>query len=165
MFYLDLFRCLQEHQVRYLLVGGLAMNLHGVPRMTMDVDIVLALDDANLDAFIGCARRLGLTPQAPVPLETLKDPEQRLAWIEQKRMIAFALNAPDRSGATVDILIKHPLQMESALAAAVVRDVDGVRVPLCGIEDMIKLKSGTGRQQDEADVEHLRRITTTGARP
>ncbi len=30
MFYLDLFRCLQKHDVRYLLAGGLAMNLHGV---------------------------------------------------------------------------------------------------------------------------------------
>lgn len=32
MFYLDLFQRLEEQQVRYLLVGGLAMNLHGVPR-------------------------------------------------------------------------------------------------------------------------------------
>jgi hypothetical protein len=40
MFYLDLFRSLNDHQVRYLLVGGLAMNLHGVPRMTMDVNLV-----------------------------------------------------------------------------------------------------------------------------
>ncbi len=71
MFYLDLFRCLHEHRVRYFLVGGLAMNLHGVPRMTMDVDIVLALDDANVDTFITCAQKLGLEPQAPVPLEAL----------------------------------------------------------------------------------------------
>jgi hypothetical protein len=51
MFYLDLFRCLHAHNVRYLLAGGLAMNLHGVPRMTMDVDLVLALDDENIDAL------------------------------------------------------------------------------------------------------------------
>lgn len=89
MLYLDLFRCLHEHHVRYLLVGGLAMNLHGVPRMTMDVDIVLALDDANLDSFIGCARKLGLKPQAPVPLESLKEPKQRKQWIEELHMIAL----------------------------------------------------------------------------
>ncbi len=40
MFYLDLFKALEKHKVRYLLVGGLAMNLHGVPRATMDVDLV-----------------------------------------------------------------------------------------------------------------------------
>ncbi|MGE0559860.1 MAG: hypothetical protein AB7O69_16470, partial [Burkholderiales bacterium] len=116
MFYMELFRCLHEHRVRYLLVGGLAMNLHGVPRMTMDVDIVLALDDANLETFFACARRLGLKPQAPVPLESLKDPQQRKAWIETKHMIAFALNAPGTSGATVDVLIRHPLNLEAAFA-------------------------------------------------
>ena len=44
MFYLNLFKALEKHKVQYLLVGGLAMNLHGVPRTTMDVDLVLALD-------------------------------------------------------------------------------------------------------------------------
>jgi hypothetical protein len=158
MFYLDLFRCLHEHRVRYLLVGGLAMNLHGVPRMTMDVDIVLALDSPNLDAFMMCARELGLKPQAPVPLESLKDPAQRKEWIETKHMIAFALNAPRSSGATVDVLIQHQLDIESAFAAAITRVIDGVPVSLCGIKDLIALKQDTGRQQDAADVEHLRRI-------
>ena len=157
MFYLDLFRSLHEHHVRYLLVGGLAMNLHGVPRMTMDVDLVLALDDANLDAFIACARALGLKPQAPVQLEALKDPVQRRDWIEQKHMIAFALNAPG-AAATVDVLIQHPLNMESALAASIRRDLDGVPVSLCAIADLIRTKQDTGRRQDATDIEHLRRI-------
>jgi len=158
MFYLDLFRCLHERRVRYLLVGGLAMNLHGVPRMTMDVDLVLAMDDANLDAFLACARALGLKPQAPVPIEALKDPAQRRQWIETKNVIAFALGAPDASGATVDILIHHALDIDAAMAAASTRDVDGVPVRLCAVGDMITLKQGTGRRQDAADIEHLRRI-------
>ena len=95
MFYLDLLRCLHEHRVRYLLVGGLAMNLHGVPRMTMDVDIVLALDDANLDAFFACARQLGLKPQAPVPLEALKDAGQPIT-LEAAAAKYFASEAVGR---------------------------------------------------------------------
>lgn len=158
MFYLDLFRCLHEHHVRYLLVGGLAMNLHGVPRMTMDVDIVLAMDDPNLDTFLACARKLGLKPQAPISLESLKDSAQRKEWIELKHMIAFALNAPGSTGATVDVLIHHPLDMKAAIAAAVMRKVGDVPVTLCSIQDMITLKQGTGRKQDEADIEHLLRI-------
>ena len=96
MFYLELFRCLHARNVRYLLAGGVAMNLHGVPRMTMDVDLVIALDDANVNAFLQCARDLALKPQAPVLLESLKDPDQRRSWIEEKHLIAFALvGAPD----------------------------------------------------------------------
>ena len=44
MFYLDLFRALQEQKVRYLVVGGVAVNLHGAERMTMDVDLMIAQD-------------------------------------------------------------------------------------------------------------------------
>jgi hypothetical protein len=157
MFYLDLFRCLQAHDVRYLLAGGLAMNLHGVPRMTMDIDLVLALDAQNVDAFLNCARALRLKPQAPVPLESLRDPDQRQAWIEQKQLIAFALTgAPGVP--TVDLILKHPLDLDAAMNRALVQDVSGVAVRIASLQDMIALKQNTGRRQDQDDVEHLLRI-------
>ncbi|RTZ62405.1 MAG: hypothetical protein DSZ32_00410, partial [Gammaproteobacteria bacterium] len=77
MFYLELFKQLERHNVRYLLVGGLAMNLHGVPRMTMDIDIILLLDDKNLDSFIETAKAMKLTPAIPVALEDILDAGKR----------------------------------------------------------------------------------------
>lgn len=65
MFYLDLFRALQEEQVNYVVVGGLVINLHGVERATMDVDLVLAMDDANLRRFLNAATRLKRKPSYP----------------------------------------------------------------------------------------------------
>lgn len=133
------------------------MNLHGVPRMTMDVDVILALDDANLDAFLDCARQLGLEPLAPVPLDSLKDENQRRMWIEEKHLIAFALAGP--SGApTVDLILKHGIDIDAALRRALVQDVQNVPVTIASIDDMITLKRDTGRRQDEDDVEHLLRI-------
>jgi hypothetical protein len=160
VFYLELFRCLHTRDVRYLVAGGLAMNLHGVPRMTMDVDLVLALDDANVDAFLHCARELGLRPQAPVPLESLRDPEQRKSWIEEKHLIAFALTG-EPGAPTVDILLKHSLDLDGALSRAVVQTVADVPVRIACIDDMITLKQNTGRRQDQDDVEHLLRIMET----
>lgn len=159
MLYLDLFRALNEHQVHYLLVGGLAMNLHGVPRMTMDVDLVLTMDQDNLDRFIGCAAAIGLTPVAPVPIEALKDPEQRRTWIEQKHMIAFGLqNRAARVPIMVDVLIAPCIDVQAAFSRAVIRDLSGIALSVASIEDMIRLKEGTGRVQDESDIEHLERI-------
>ena len=159
MIYLDLFHALHRHQVDYLLVGGLAMNLHGVPRMTMDVDLVLVMNAANLDRFIACAGELELTPTAPVTLNSLKDPEQRKIWREQKHMIAFGLqNTRARIPVMVDVLIAPPLDVEQALARVVERDVDGLPIKLAAIDDMIALKQGTGRLQDISDIEHLERI-------
>jgi hypothetical protein len=157
MFYLDLFRGLHKHDVRYLLCGGLAMNLYGVPRMTMDIDLVLALDDRNLDAFIACAEALDLKPQAPVPLASLKDPEQRRSWVEEKHLIAFGLSGAPGTP-TVDVLLKHSLDIDAAIARAVIRDVDGIPVPLASIGDMVALKANTGRRQDQDDLEHLKRL-------
>lgn len=156
VFYLDLFRALEKHEVRYLLVGGLAMNLHGVPRMTMDVDVVLALDDANLDAFIDAVHGLGLKPQLPVRLEKIKDAESRKAWISEKNMVAFSLVGENVSVPTVDVLIHHPLDFDKAFVSADIREVDGVRIRLTNIDDMIRLKEFAGREQDLSDIEMLR---------
>lgn len=48
MFYFDLFSALARHKVDYLLIGGLAVSLHGVERTTMDVDITVAMNPNNL---------------------------------------------------------------------------------------------------------------------
>jgi hypothetical protein len=162
MFYLDLFRCLHAHDVRYVVAGGLAMNLHGVPRMTMDVDLVLALDDENVAAFLECARELALKPQAPVPLESLRDAEKRRSWIEDKQLIAFGLSGAPGTP-TVDILLRHPLDITAAIERAVVQTVDGAPVRIASVDDMIALKQNTGRRQDADDVEHLLRLK--GHRP
>lgn len=158
MFYVDLFRCLHTHEVRYLLAGGLAMNLHGVPRMTMDVDLVLALDDSNIDGFQRCAQELGLKPQAPVALESLKDSDQRRSWIEEKHLIAFGLASGRPGTPTVDILLKHELDLAAAFERALVQTVEGAPITIASIEDMIALKTNTGRRQDQDDVEHLLRL-------
>jgi hypothetical protein len=159
MRYLDLFQALNEHQVRYLLVGGLAMNLHGVPRMTMDVDLVLALDSGNFARFLACAQAIGLTPIAPVSLVALADPVQRKDWVENKHMIAFGLRSTTASlPLTVDILIAPPIDIEAALNRASLRDVGGTPVALASIADMIQLKQHAGRAQDRSDIEHLERL-------
>jgi len=77
MFYLDLLPCLNAHRVRYLLADGLAMNLVGVPRLTTDVDSVVALDEANLEACLASTREPGLKPSVPVAIESLKGPVMR----------------------------------------------------------------------------------------
>ncbi len=158
MFYLDLFRALEAKQVRYLLVGGIAMNLHGVPRMTMDVNIMLAMDEANLRAFLGAANDLGLEPVAPVKIDELLNPSSRKAWVSEKHMIAFALRPQDPKGPTVDVLIDPPVNVTDSLKRAEIKVIEGAHVSLAAVEDMIALKRSTGRAQDEADIEQLEKL-------
>lgn len=158
MFYLEIFRALEEHKVRYLIVGGLAMNLHGVPRMTMDIDLVIALDTKNLEGFIDAAASLQLQPVLPIALSDLLDPGKRGHWAKDRNMVAFALRPPQADGPTVDILIDPPIDIGTALDRAESRDLGPTRAVLASIEDMILLKEKTGRAQDKADIDHLRRL-------
>ena len=62
----ELIQSLSDDQVQYVLVGGLAVQLHGYLRSTFDIDLVLAMNDANLARFISVAKRHGLLPVIPV---------------------------------------------------------------------------------------------------
>ena len=93
--------------------------------MTMDVDLVLAIDDANLDAFVAAAKDLGLVPVAPVPLEDLRVPSKRQVWIADRSMVAFALRPPNPDGPTVDVLVDPPLDIDKAISRAEVHHLAG----------------------------------------
>jgi hypothetical protein len=158
MFYQKLFASLAAHHVRYLLVGGLAVNVHGIPRMTMDVDVVIALDPQNVDHFIAAAEELGLCPVLPVPLADLGNPAKRREWVEQRNRVAVALRAQEKGIPTLDVLLGLDLQFEPAYGRRVVRDLDGIAIDVASIADLIAMKGKSGREQDRSDVEHLRKL-------
>ncbi len=165
MFYLDLFRALQEERVDYVVVGGLAINLHGVERATMDVDLVLAMDEGNLRRFLKAATRLKLKPVLPVPLEALCDARQLDAWTREKHLIAFSLHSTSPNLPTVDIIVRPAVPFDGIYRNRIEKDIGGVRLSLASIEDLIALKTGTGRKQDASDIEALkiaRRVTGGG---
>ena len=158
MSYIDLFKSLNTHNIDYLLIGGLAVNLHGVPRMTMDVDLVIALDANNIAKLAHSARELGLYPNIPVKLEDLADAAKRNALFTEKNLIALSLISNTPASPTVDIIIHHPLDFKQAFAKKVERDIAGIPVVLACIEDMITLKKAAGRKQDLSDITHLERF-------
>ena len=57
-----LFRVLAEHDVEYVLVGGLAGVLHGSPAMTNDADIVPSKGEGNLERLADALRALDRAP-------------------------------------------------------------------------------------------------------
>lgn len=158
MFYVDLFSALARHKVEYLLIGGLAVSLHGVERATMDVDITVAMNPLNLTALIEAAKELKLFPVLPVPLESLSDLELLRQWHAQRHLEAFALRSADVAGVTVDVLLFPPVEFTSMASRADVFKVADTDIHVVAIGDLIALKQAVGRPIDLSDIEHLQRI-------
>jgi hypothetical protein len=158
MFYLDLFAALDRHHVDYLLIGGLAVSLHGVERATMDVNITVAMTPDNMAHLIETARELRLAPVLPVPLETLNDLELLRQWHAERNLEAFTLRTPDLAGVTVDILLFPPVEFSGMAQRAAIFNVGGTPIRIVAIDDLIALKQAVGRPIDLADIEHLQRI-------
>ena len=158
MFYLDLFRELQKHDVQYVVVGGIAINLHGVERATMDVDLVLAMDEGNLQRFLRVATELELKPSLPVKIESLCNAAQLDEWVRDKHMIAFNLRPASKTAPSVDIIVQPKVPFETMYRNRVEKDIGGVRFKLASIDDLIALKTGTGRNKDASDVVALNKV-------
>lgn len=161
MFYLDLFSALNRHQVEYVLIGGLAVALHGVERSTMDIDVCVVVSPDNLARLVAVAQELRLTPVLPVPLDSLTRIKQLEEWHAQKNLLAFALRSPDIAGVTLDLLLFPSVPAQDLCQRALTLDVSGVPVRLAQIEDLIALKQSAGRPIDLADIEHLRKLPPT----
>ncbi len=153
-----IFAALQRADVRYLVVGGVAVVLHGHPRFTADLDLVLALDAANVRAAVTALSELGYRPRAPVRAEDLADPDQRADWIQNKGMIVFSLASPAHSTTEVDLFVEEPFPFEAAYRRASWTDLGETRVPVASISDLVEMKRRAGRPQDLEDAQRLEEI-------
>ncbi len=158
VFYEDVFRALSRHEVRYLIVGGVAVNLLGVPRMTKDLDLMLDLSADNLKRFVVAVKDLGYRPRAPVALEEFADANKRDIWRREKNAVVFTLNDPQDPLTQVDVFLENPIDFESAYAAKQPLEAGDMTLAVISIEDLIRLKALANRLQDKSDIEMLRKI-------
>ena len=153
-----IFAALEASGARYLVVGGVAVVLHGHPRFTADLDLALALDAANVEAALAALERLGFRPRAPVALRSFADPQQRADWAHTKEMTVFSLFSPELPGTEVDLFIEDPLPFEAAWPRRLRADLGDSAVNVASLADLIEMKRRAGRPQDVEDVRQLEAI-------
>lgn len=153
--YLQLMRALEAGQVSYAVAGGFAVVLHGVPRMTFDLDIVVDDEDANMQRLARVLEQEGFRPRLPVALSELADAKARKRWIEERNLIAFTVTHPVRIMEELDVVLVAPVSWPEIAASRVFRAIDGVRVPVVGRRLLRRMKLATGREKDRNDAELL----------
>lgn len=155
MLYEDIFRKLDEENVEYVVVGGVALVLHGVVRLTADLDLFLEMGEANLKKFVDTVAALGYKPKMPVKAEDLTKPEKRRQWKEEKGMQVFSFYHPDRPMDLIDVFVDEPMPYEEVKRQKKVLEARGIHIPVLSVQHLKRLKRISGRPQDLADIEAL----------
>lgn len=127
---------------KYLVIGGVACVLHGYVRATTDVDILIERTRQNTDRVLEALARIGYGFAREWTAEEIL-----------KRPITVIGDDPAVDVFTVAWSVKY----EQAVKRSSVVEVDGVAIPLIGLDDLIETKR-TGRPLDAADIEALEEI-------
>ena len=164
MFFREALHALSDAEVRYCVVGGLAVALHGIPRMTYDLDIVVVPEAEELATVERIFRNMGLVPRQPVSLSEFADAAHRSRMRDERNLLAVTFSDPRDPLREVDVLVTPPVDAHELVKRAVVLDLGGVPVRVVSLDDLIGMKRGTGRRQDDDDVLHLERIKQSKVR-
>jgi Nucleotidyl transferase AbiEii toxin, Type IV TA system len=153
-----IFAALEKAHVRYLVVGGVAVVLHGHLRFTADIDLVLSLDAENLRAALAAFKTLGYQPRAPIPIDDFLDPAARQEWVREKNLTVFSLWSPTYPATSVDLFVEEPFPFNDAASRATVVQLGGVAVSVASISDLVAMKARAGRPQDLEDIKALQAL-------
>jgi hypothetical protein len=154
----NLFLALNEESVKYLVGGGVAVNLYGIERATANIDIVLKVDEKNLSKFVKVAKKLGLKPKLSLPLDDLIDEEKRRSWAVDKNMVVFSLYDARNPFFLLDIFVEEPFNFDEVYEERKEIEFENTVIPLVPIKALIAMKEKSDRPQDKADVFYLKKI-------
>lgn len=143
---------LGKHRVRYSIVGGFAVALHGAVRGTADVDAVIAHTAEQFERCEKALREIGLSPRLPVGAREVF--EFREEYISRRNLVAWSFINPANPLEVVDIIITHDL---ARMKSETMR-IRGKRMEVLSIRDLIAMKRASGRDQDLEDVKALEEI-------
>lgn len=153
------FTALRDGKVRYLVVGGLAVNAHGYQRLTVDVDLVVQLQPDNVLAAFSSLAALGYRPSAPVTGEQFADEATRRHWIRTKGMTVLNLFSIDFPELPIDLFVEEPFDFDTEYERALCAEIaPGVELRFAAIPTLVQMKQRAGRARDLDDIEHLRQI-------
>ena len=142
--YLKLYKSLNKNKVRYLIIGGIACIIYGVPRTTLDIDIFVEPSLKNAERLLRALKEIGFgtvhmtTPQKITKNEiNVFEDYLRLDVITKPKGLAFDKAWKNRN----------------------VKMINGIKVNIASIKDIVKSKKASGRRLDKEDIKVLQSIS------
>ena len=136
----EFIQLLNSEKVKYLIIGGWAVNLYGNPRVTADIDFFVSIESKNVDRILSAYKKFGMDN---VPREHFK----------KKGNIVRLGFPPTR----IELITGIPgVQFTSCYKNRKEINIDGVKAKFISKNDLIKSKIAAGRNKDLADLDVLR---------
>jgi predicted nucleotidyltransferase len=137
----EFIQSLNDNQVRYLVIDGYAVALHGYPRYTKDIDIWIEPTAENAERLLAALNQFGFA-SLDLCTQDFMTPDQVIQLSYPPNRIDL-LTTPD--GINFETCYEHRVEVE----------ITGVRVKFIDLENLRINKQASGRLQDLADLENL----------
>ncbi|MEO0124041.1 MAG: DUF6036 family nucleotidyltransferase [candidate division WOR-3 bacterium] len=148
--FFTIIRRLTEENVKFVVVGGVAAIIHGVPRATFDLDVVIEFSKINVKRFNKILDEFNLRPTVPInPLE-LANPRKRTEWIKKKN--AKVINFKDPKGNyALDVLLIYNYSRIRKIEI----EIEEIKFYVVDKNTLVKMKREANRDVDIRDIKNL----------
>lgn len=161
-----IFYTLNQANIRFLVVGDIAVNTHGYQRMTSDLDMVIQLESHNIKNAMASLKSLDYNPLIPVTTDDFADPNKRNLWIETKNMQVLSLQSNEHSETTIDIFVSEPFNFNAEYEKSTTAEITPeITFQIVSIATLIEMKSVANRPKDLDDISHLKLILNEKNKP
>jgi hypothetical protein len=152
-------RALNDANVKYLIVGGLAVNAYGYERLTRDVDLVIGLEPENIIRGLRALIGIGYQLSIPIQPEQFADERLRQEWRRDKDMIVLKLWSDRHRRTPVDVFVYEPFDFSREYTQARQEVVAGeLTAPILSYQALLEMKRASGRDRDLIDVQQLQKL-------
>ena len=140
----DLVRLMENHHVRYALVGGFAVNYYGYVRTTQDIDFLIYPSEDNAQKMMAALTEFGFGG-AGIPQEYFAKEGTAIHIGVEPNRIDFLTHLQGADNDTVFDNLKEVM-------------IEGVIMKIISYEDLLRVKKASGRLKDQADAEELEKV-------
>ena len=133
---------LNKHRIKYLVVGGYAVTMHGYPRFTNDIDIWLWVDHSNAENLIKALKDFGFG-SLDIGIDD---------FLHTNKVIQLGY-PPNR----IDLLTSiSGVEFSECYPGRMTVEIAGIKIDFIDIENLKKNKKASGRHKDLNDLENLK---------
>lgn len=149
------FRELNKAKIKYLVIGGVAVNLHGYLRFTGDLDLLLLLNKENLAKVDKVMKKMKYSERLPVSIMELSDKKKVSNWMCKKNLKAYTFNPPPHNPLQIDIIISESLKFAQFYKRRNIKTMGQIKIPIVSLKDIINMKKRANRDKDVIDLKVL----------